>query len=210
MVFEYSETTGTAEEWADAPYINSQDIITYGVAQAVALNEKVIIHNDRDVVGFLSVRKTDAALAKIGANRNENPLYVDNRGKIGLINAMSVFKDSASIGEAVSHSKASGGLRLYHIFETASGTCQSLEIGRLLDLDSLKKKHIDLSNLRRISTEAIITALSSEEPKTPDQLITSIFKDARRGYALYLSEHSPEDCSPFPVAALIPLKKTLG
>src|SRR3989338_1359091 len=206
MVFEIFETTTPASEWQDAPYIHSQDIITFGVVQAAASNQKVIIHNDREIAGFLRVHQTAPDLAKLGAKRNEDSRFTDNRGKIGIINATSVFKDDESITKALSHLKTSGGLRLFHIFETASGTSQAVEIGKLVGMDSLKKHRVDPSNLRRISTHDIMTALPSTKARTPNQLMIEVFKDARGECALY----SSEDFNPFPVAVFVPPKKTLG
>lgn len=206
MVFEPSETATNASEWQNAPYINSQDIITSGVIQAAAMNDRVIVHNNCNIVGFLRVYQTDPALAKLGTNGNSDALFTDNRGKIGIINATSVFKDDESITKTLSHLKASGGLRLFHIFETASGTSQAVEIGKLVGMDSIKKHRVDPSNLRRISTHDIMTAFPLTKAKTPNQLMIEVFKDARGECALYLSE----DFNPFPVAVFVPPKKTLG
>lgn len=200
MTFEIFETATPASEWRDAPYIHSQDSITYGIVQAAALNKRVIVYNVNDIVGFLSVTKTDPALAQLGAN------ITDKRGKNEIINAMSVFKDDATIEQALPHAKACGGLRLHYIFQNASGTSQSHEIGKFLDWDSLKKHRADPSNLRKISAQDIITALSSAGDKTPSQLMTDLFDGARHGYALY----SVANFNPEPVAFFIPPKKTPG
>lgn len=206
MVFEIFEAAKNAAEWENIPYINTRDIVTFGVVQAAALNGKVIIHNGREIAGFLRVNSTNTALAKVGTDRNNATFHTSDWGKMGIVNAKSIFNDSATVEEAAFHFKTRGGLRLNHLFENRDGVIQSLEVGKLLYPDLLQKYGVNFDSLRKIQIQHVAAAISSTKATAQDQLISDVFKEVAHGYALY----SSTNFNVAPVAVLIPPKKTLG